>query len=177
MGPGMIGAAFGVAQQVGSTIEQYSQQNAASSESKYNATVLSQQGIAESNTAAANEAGSIRQTGAVLGEQAAGAAGANVGTGGTIGGVEKQSATNARMDALNIWYGGTLERYQAFNAAAEQEYNAKVEKSNANNALIGGALALPGSAAKGYGLGTSMLMGGGSGYGGPGTGGILSGGI
>jgi hypothetical protein len=61
----------------------------------------------------------------------------------------KQSATNARMDALNIWYGGELEHHQAMDAAGLQRYNQLIAKSNQTGDIFGSTL----------GAGTQALMG------------------
>jgi hypothetical protein len=132
-----------------SGIAGYQQNTAEANAAQYNATTLTQQATSASNVAGANEAESLRKSQGELGEQAAAAGEANIGTGGTIAGVEKQSATNARLDALNIWYGGELERHQALDAATLQKYYGSVDKSNATTSLIGG----------GVGAGTSLLTG------------------
>ncbi len=134
-------------------IQRSNQFSAQAKAADYNAAVLTQQGVSESNTAAANMAQSQRRSAAALGEQAAAFGQANIGTGGSVQTVEKQSATNARMDALNIWYGGELERHQAFDAAAVERYQSRIYRSNAEDALYGG-------------IGTSLLTGVSGGYGG-----------
>ena len=148
---GGIMAATTIAGGVASALQQSSQASAQANAAKYNAQVLEQQGISESNTAAANMAQSQRRSAAALGEQAAAFGQANIGTGGSASLVEKQSATNARMDALNIWYGGELERHQAFDAASAEKYQAAIYRKNADTALYGG-------------IGTSLLMGASEGY-------------
>ena len=95
---------------------------------------------------------SIRKSQGELGEQAAAGGEANIGTGGSLAGVEKQSATNARLDALNIWYGGELERHQALDAASLQRYQELVSKSNETSHVIGGVAPDLGAGGAKYGL-------------------------
>lgn len=142
-GMGAMGSIMGGVQQS----EQFKQ---AATANKYNETVLKQQGTQASNSAASNEATSIRRSSGDLGEQAAAFAESGVGTGGSTGQVERQSATNARMDQLNIWYGGELQRKSAFDAASLERYNELINKRNADSALISGFT----------GAGTKAVMGG-----------------
>lgn len=131
--------------------------SAASAQSKafrYQAEADKQAGVQATNTAAANMAVQQRQSAGQLGEQAASLGEANVGTGGSAGQVEKQSATNARMDQLNTWYGGELERHQMFQEADLNRYNSLIERNNSDSALIGGSI----------GAGTKLLMAGGAAY-------------
>jgi hypothetical protein len=131
-------------------VAQSQQATAESKAAQYNADVLVQQGNAASNSAASNEGASLRRSAGDLGEQAAAIGQSGTGTGGSAQGVMKQSATNARLDALNIWYGGELERHQDLAAANLQRYNAEVYKRNSDTALT-----------VGFGrAGTSLLMGG-----------------
>src|SRR5216683_2699095 len=142
-------------------IQRSNQFSAQAKAADYNAAVLTQQGVSESNTAAANMAQSQRRSAGELGEQAAAFGQANIGTGGSVSAVEKQSATNARMDALNIWYGGELERHQAFAEASAERYRQLVYKRNADAQLYGGiGTALLSGASKGYG--SYLESGGGS---------------
>jgi hypothetical protein len=141
-------AATGVA----SSQQASAQANAAS----YNATVQHQAGVQASNTAASNEATSLRRSSADLGEQAAAFGEANIGTGGSVAGVEKQSRASAQEDALNIWYGGELERKGAFASAKLENYQSDVYQQQSKNALIGG----------GIGAGTALLSGAANYYGG-----------
>jgi len=145
-------AAVTAAAQMASALQQSSQSSAQADAAGYNVAVLKQQGISASNTAAANMAESQRRSAGELGEQAAAFGQANIGTGGSVSAVEKQSATNARMDALNILYGGELERHQAFAEASAERYRQLVYKRNADTQLYGG-------------IGTSLLSGASAGYG------------
>ncbi len=106
---------------------------------------------------------SQRKAAGELGEQAAAFGQANIGTGGSVQGVEKQSATNARMDALNIWYGGELERHQAFAEASAERYRQLVYKRNADTQLYGGiGTALLSGASEGYKAASFAKLGSGS---------------
>ena len=165
----IIGTVASMAASAMQAFQGYQQGNAAAKEADYNAQILRQQGNQEVNVAASNQAETIRRGQAALGEQAAAAGQAGIGTGGTIEKVEKQSATSVRLDALNVWYGGELQKYQADNAAREQEYQAKVDRSNATASLVGGAFGGLGALGTGiarskglssYGPGTNLLMGG-----------------
>jgi hypothetical protein len=91
---------------------------------EYNASALRQQANQVSNATASNEAGVIRRSAAEIGDQAAALGQANIGTGGSAAAVEKQSATSARMDALNTWYGGELERHGLLEEAKLQDWQA-----------------------------------------------------
>src|SRR5208337_1931302 len=119
------------------TVGKVQSDQAAAAASGYNATVLRQQATEASNVGAANEAMVTRRSAGQLGEQAAAIGEANVGTQPQV---EKQSATNARMDALNVWYGGELERHQALDAASLQRYQQLLSKYNETGDVIGGAL-------------------------------------
>ena len=148
---GLIVSAVVAAAATATTAVEASQ--AASAQSKaaqYNADVLKQQGTQAVNTAAGNEAIQRRQSAGQLGEQAAAFGQANVGTGGTTALVEKQSRTNAELDAMDIWYGGVLEKDQADSAANLQRYQSLADKRASDMALIGG----------GVKSGTALLMGG-----------------
>src|ERR1700722_17738659 len=162
------GAAASAATAMAQGVSTYSANSAKSQEARYNATVLQQQGTADVNTAAGNEASVTRQSAVQLGTQAAAAGQAGIGTGGTLQGVERQSATNARMDALNVWYGGDLQKYQADTAANEERYSAKVDQSNANTDLLTGGLGVLGAAGTGIaqGYGAKQLLASGLSYGG-----------
>jgi hypothetical protein len=144
-------AAVTAAASMASALQQSAQSSAQADAAGYNVQVLKQQGIAASNTAAANMAESQRKSAAALGEQAAAFGQSEIGTGGSVQNVEKQSATNARMDQLNIWYGGELERHQAFAEASAERYKQLLYKRNADAQLYGG-------------IGTSLLTGASEGY-------------
>ena len=134
-----------------------SQQSAAA---KHNATVLDDQGKAETNAAGANEGMALRKSAVEMGQQAAAFGEANTGTGGSAQDVERQSRTMSRMDALNIWYGGELARHQADSASQAELYNSKIYSANAKAEML-----------KGYmGAGTQLLMGGARAVGGDGGG-------
>lgn len=135
-------------------IMQFQQAGAEENAAQYNEQLFKQQGVQAQQAASANEAESLRKSGAALGEQAAGLGEANIGSGRTVQGVERQSAINARMDALNIWYGGELEASNAENQANYAAYQAKIASQNKTNALIGAGL----------GAGTQALLIGAGGY-------------
>lgn|SRR5208282_2008673 len=136
----IIGALSSAAAAAGQGYQGYVAGNEQASAANYNASVLREQGNLESASASANMAANIRKTTQQLGTQAAAIGQANVGVGPSQQKVEQQSATNAKMDALNIWYGGELARHQALSAASEQSYEASVDKSNANASLISGSI-------------------------------------
>jgi hypothetical protein len=117
---------------------------------QYNAAAAMQQGQQAQQAAAATEAQQLRKSQGELGEQAAAFGQANVGTGPTVQGIEKQSATDARLQALNIWYGGRVQGVEALNQARLDEYQARVASQKATMSLVSG----------GVGAGTSLLMGG-----------------
>lgn len=146
----LVAAVASAASAAAAGVQESSAASAQSKAYQYQADAQKQAGIQASNTAAANEATVLRRSSADLGEQAAAFGEANVGTGGSPGQVMKQSATNARMDALNTWYGGELERHALFQEADLSRYNALIEKQNSDAALIKGGL----------GAGTKLLMGG-----------------
>jgi hypothetical protein len=132
---------------------------------EYNATALNQEAKQASAAGAANEAEEIRKDQGLLGEQAAGFAGANIGTGGSVRTVEKQSATNARMNELNTWYQGELESSSLKNQANFQQWQANQIKPTQEGILSGMGDAI-GSGGR---IGTSMLMSRGVGYGSSGS--------
>lgn len=142
-------------------IQMSEQYDAQASANKRSATALLQAGNTAANVAAANMATSQRQSAAALGEQAAAFAESGGGTGGTTAGVEKQAATNARMDQLNIWYGGELEKHQDYLAANEQRYQQLINKRSSGwgvalmqGGKFGGQLASMGSS---YGGGSGTF--------------------
>jgi hypothetical protein len=135
-------------------VAQSQQDTAQSKAAQYNATALVNAGDAASNSAASNEGASLRRSAGQLGEQAAAIGQSGTGTGGTAQGVMTQSATSAKMDALNIWYGGELERHQDLEAANLQRYYSEAYKRNASTDLISG----------GTSAGTKLLMGGAGAY-------------
>ena len=119
MNPASAGALTGgVTSIAGGQMQNAQQQQVA----RYNITALQQQANEVSNSAAANEADVIRKGNAALGEQAAAAGQANIGTGGSVAGIERQSAANARLNALNVWYGGQLEHNQYENQANLEQW-------------------------------------------------------
>ncbi len=122
---------------------------AESQAAKYNATADINAGNQASNSAAANEQNSLRRSAEALGTQAAGFGEANIGTGGSTATTERQSATNARLDALNVWYGGELEHRSALNAASLERYQQLIHQQNESTDLIAG----------GVGAGTSIATG------------------
>jgi hypothetical protein len=121
---------------------------------QYNATALNQEAKNASDTGAMNEGQVLRRGEAALGEQAAAFSGNNIGTGGSVATVERQSARDVRMNALNTWYSGELERSSLKNQANFQQWQADQQKP-----LQAGLFAGIGSAVgSGAQLGTSMLM-------------------
>jgi|ERR1700682_1120043 len=157
---GAVNAAASMASGVASALQQSGQASAESKAADYNAAVLKQQGIAETGSAAANMGMAERRSAAALGDQAASFGQAGIGTGGSVLDVERQSARNARMDSLNIWYGGELAKHQAFDAAQAERYQSDVYSSNAKTQLYGGiGTSLLTSAARGYGLASGSAGG------------------
>lgn len=154
-------------------ISQYQSTKAQSGMAQRQADILHQQGEIAQSSATANEATSIRHSAGVLGEQAAALGEANIGTSGSAADVERQSAGMARLDALNIWYGGQLEKRGYELEAQTERYNALSLKNKATMDLIGA----------GINVGTKIVTGV-AGYGGgtgggplanmPGTQGVLS---
>jgi hypothetical protein len=141
----------------------YTQAKTEQQTAQYNAAAAMQQGQQAQQAAAATEAQQLRKSQGELGEQAAAFGQANVGTGPTVQGFEKQSATDERLKALNIWYGGRVQGIEALNQARLDEYQARIAGQKATMSLISGSIGA-------IGKGTSMLMGGGGGsYGGSGT--------
>jgi hypothetical protein len=128
----------------------YSQAQAQETTAKYNAGVAMQESTQVQQAATASEATQLRKSQGELGEQAAGFGQANVGTGPTTQGIEQQSATNERLKALNIWYGGRVQGIADLNQARLDEYQARVASQQGTMSLISG----------GIGAGTSLLMGG-----------------
>jgi hypothetical protein len=128
----------------------YSQGKVEQQTAQYNAASAMQQGQQAQQAAAATEAQQLRKSQGELGAQAAAFGQANVGTGPTVQGLERQSATDERLKALNIWYGGRVQGVEALNQARLDEYQARAASSKATGALIGA----------GVGAGTSLLMGG-----------------
>lgn len=120
--------------------QSYSTSKAESGLAQNQADALHQQALIAQSSAAANEATTIRRGAGQLGEQAAAFGEANVGTSGSAADVERQSAGMARLDALNIWYGGQLEARGLEQEAAQQRYSALVSRDNATMALIGGGI-------------------------------------
>ena len=108
----------GIMQSIGAV----SQDRAEAAANKYNAQADILAGNQASNSAAANQANTIRTTNQQIGEQGAALAQANIGTGGSARTIERQSSGNARLDALNVWYGGELERESAMRSADLERY-------------------------------------------------------
>jgi len=128
---------------------------------EYNATALNQEAKQASDAGAANEAEQIRKNTALLGEQAAGIAGANIGQGGSTQHIIRQSATNARMNELNTWYAGELESSSLKNQANFQQWQAN-QIHPTQEGILGGV----GSAISSFGgIGTRLLLGRTGGYG------------
>jgi hypothetical protein len=117
---------------------------------QYNAAALMQQGTQAQQAATATEAQQLRKSQGELGEQAAAFGQANIGTGRTVQGIERQSATDARLAALNIWYGGRVQGIEALNEARLQEYKGQIASHAGTMALISG----------GIGAATSLAGGG-----------------
>lgn len=151
----IIGAVAAAASTAAAGVQASSAASAQSKASQYNADALHLAGQSASNTAAANEATSLRRSASDLGEQSAAFGEANIGTGGSAADVMKQSRNNAQLDALDIWYGGELDRRGDENAASMERFNSLIEKRNSDTALISG----------GIGAGTKLLMGGANAYG------------
>jgi hypothetical protein len=72
---------------------------------------------------------------------------------------------------MAIWYGGELEKHQAFGAANDEQYRARIDRSNADSSLIKGGIDTAGAIANGatalmmpsLGYGGSRRWGGGGG--------------
>lgn len=116
----------GASSAVGAAGNEQQQMNIAN----YNATALRQEANQATDASSANEASMIRRDAGTLGDQGAGFAQAGIGTGAGVQAIEKQSATNARMNELNTWYGGELERSSLLNQADFQDWQAKQIKDS-----------------------------------------------
>lgn len=145
-----IGAVTSAVAATTTAVSQYQQAGEEKTAANYNATLEQQQAKQAENAGAANEAEALRKNSTAVGSQAAGFGESNIGTGRTVEGVERQSQTYGRMDALNQWYAGEIEGTNAQNQANYQTYLARVAGQNQTNAVIGG----------GIGVGTSALMAG-----------------
>lgn len=151
-----------VSQGIGGMMNDQQQENIAN----YNAQALRQEANQASDAGANNEAGAIRRNTSTLGDQAASFGEANIGTGAGVQAVEKQSATNARMNELNTWYGGELERSSLLNQADFQQWQADEIKRAAkppvpwgNNPITKGSWAiLRGGGGSNFGSGTAAMM-------------------
>jgi hypothetical protein len=148
-----IAAIGGAVSSVMQGVAGYQQGQAQKETAQYNAGVLEQQSKQVQEAATATEAQQLRKSQGELGEQAAAFGQANVGTGPTVQGVERQSATDARLQALNTWYGGRIQGIEALQQARLEEYKGQVASHAGTMALISGgigaATALGGGAAKG----------------------------
>jgi hypothetical protein len=131
-------------------ISGFQQAKAEQETARYNATAQIQAGRQATQASVASEAQQLRKSAGELGAQAAAFGQANVGTGPTVQGIERQSAIDERLKALNIWYGGRVQGTEALNQARLEEYQARAAGLKAKMSLIGG----------GVGAGTSLLMGG-----------------
>lgn len=122
MNPAAIGMMAGAGASALGTASQ-SQQNLNIAE--YNAKALRYQANQASRAGAANEESSLRGSALDLGEQAAAIGQANIGTGGSAAEIMKESAANARLDALNTWYGGELQRHGLVEQAKLETWKAQ----------------------------------------------------
>ena len=130
------------------------QQGAEARANKYNAQADILAGNQASNSAAANQANTIRTTNQQIGEQGAALAQANIGTGGSARTIERQSSGNARLDALNVWYGGELERESAMRSADLERYQQLIDQQKETSDVIDASA----------GAGTKLLSRGTSNY-------------
>ena len=140
----------GIMQSIGAV----SQDRAEAAANKYNAQADILAGNQASNSAAANQANTIRTTNQQIGEQGAALAQANIGTGGSARTIERQSSGNARLDALNVWYGGELERESAMRSADLERYQQLINQQKETSDVIGASA----------GAGTKLLSRGTSNY-------------
>ena len=94
-----------------------------------------------------------RRAGEVLGEQRASIAQSGFGSGGTMGDISAQSATNAEMDALSIRYEGRVKSDEMRGQATQLRAGAKATNRAAGIGLSASILT---GAASGYGAYASM---------------------
>jgi hypothetical protein len=135
-----VGAIGGAASSMMQGLAGYQQGQAGKETAQYNAGVLEQQSKQVQQAATAQEAQQLRKSQGELGEQAAAIGQANVGTGPTVQGIERQSATDARMEALNTWYGGRIQGIEALQQARLEEYKGQVASHAGTMALISGGI-------------------------------------
>lgn len=166
------------------------QSNAAAAASEYNATVSRNQAASAAIASTSQQIAQNRQARQVAGQQRAAVAQSGLGFTGSNRDVIEQSNTLSELDQLNLAYEGTLKQ-NGFMAQAElDDFQARVQRSNASSARRAGYLKaatavgmgamqygqMPGTGSKSLipdsigsvGGGTGLRMGGGVGinYGG-----------
>lgn len=129
--------------------------NAAAKANAYNAQALEQNATQRLREANANEEAQRRESRQILGAQRAAIAESGAGTGGTYGGVLRDSSALAELDALNIRYRGRTEATGLLNQSTLERYYGKSNKMNAKSAMTAGHLnaasALASGASSAYG--------------------------
>lgn len=140
--------------------------NAAAAASEYNATVSRNQAEAASIASTSQQIAQNRQARQVAGQQRAAVAQSGLGFTGSNRDVLEQSNTLAELDQLNLAYEGTLKQ-NGFMAQAElDDFQGRVQRSNASSARRAGymkAATTVGMGAMQYnqmtGVGTKSLIG------------------
>jgi hypothetical protein len=99
----------------------------------------------------ANEEAQRRRNAMMLGDTAAGIASSGLTNSGSAAAIYQQNALGAEMDALNIRYGGQVQATNFKNQANQDEYQASVQDTNAQNARLAGYINAGAAALSGYG--------------------------
>jgi hypothetical protein len=139
----MLAAPLLIASTAFSAIGSIAQGNAANAAAQSNADALTQQADAENRAAGAREEQQRRQARQFLGGQRASLAQAGIGLTGSAYDINRQSAVNAELDALNIRYEGQLAAKGLRDQATMQRFEGKQARTagflGAGAALLQGA--------------------------------------
>lgn len=124
------------------------------------ATIAAQNAAIAGQQSSAEQERVRREARQVLGAQRAAMAESGTAFNGSNVDIARQSTANAELDALNVQYGGEIERTGLLNQAEASKYNAKVSRSSAKAANRMRWLSAGTSALSAYGgAGGSMFMG------------------